>query len=77
MKTALRKLLPLLLCLILCLSLAFADCPNLRCVMILSPTLEIAPDAFANAKGLTICARHDSSAAAYAQRYGFDFIAMP
>ena len=58
-------------------SRAFADCPNLRCVMILSPTLEIAPDAFANAKGLTICARHDSSAAAYAQRYGFDFIAMP
>ena len=58
-------------------SRAFADCPNLKYIEIKGPSTEIAPDAFDGSDGITIYAPFNSSAAAYAQEHGFEWIALP
>ena len=55
-------------------SRAFADCGELRYMIIPERTAYIAPDAFVGTNGLTIIGESGSYAEQYAQEYGFDFI---
>ena len=55
---------------------AFADCPNLRKVIILSPNVTIDDDAFQNSTSLTIYGFKDSTAQTFAQQHGFEFKEM-
>lgn len=50
---------------------AFADCPNLLCVVIPVSVTSIAPDAFRGCDGLTIIAPEGSEAHDFAMEYGF------
>ena len=52
---------------------AFADCSNLREVIILSPNVIIDDDAFQNCTSLTVYGFKDSTAQTFAQQHGFEF----
>ena len=55
---------------------AFADCPKLTYIYIPAATKTIDPAAFGDARGITIIGKSGSTAAAYAQAYGFTFVAV-
>ena len=56
---------------------AFANCPNLRKVVISSANVTIADDAFAGCTDLLIVAPKNSTAHQYAIAHGLEFRALP
>lgn len=56
---------------------AFANCPNLRKVVISSANVTIADDAFAGCTDLLIVAPKNSTAHQYAKAHGLEFRALP
>lgn len=56
--------------------LAFADCKNLRYIRIPNVSAEIDPSAFVGVSGLTIIGVSGSTTQAFAEQYGYTFVAI-